>query len=56
MGLGGGGWGKCESDRCFSKCAVQDFAGGLSDRFSRLEHPSVFIHGLYGSFHKTFTP
>lgn len=32
------------------------FAGGLSDRFSSLEHPSVFIHGLYGSFHKTFTP
>lgn len=32
------------------------FAGGLGDRFSRLEHPSVFIHGLYGSFHKTFTP
>lgn len=32
------------------------FAGGLSDRFGSLEHPSVFIHGLYGSFHKTFTP
>lgn len=35
---------------------VQKFAEGLSDRFSSLEHPCVFIHGWYGSFHKTFTP
>lgn len=36
--------------------AAWRFAGGLSDRFRSLKHPSVFIHGLYGSFHKTFTP
>ena len=41
---------------CFPKHCAEMVAVGLCDRFSLLEPPSVFIHALYGSFHKTFTP